>query len=283
MGEQVDVEGHTLYLESIGTGKPTVVLQSGFGNAGDVWTISETGAPGVQPELGTTNRVCSYDRPGSQVMTTIRDGLVVPGDSPQPGRSGTVPMPRHPVAVVTELHDLLAAAAVPGPYVMVGHSLGGAFSVLYTHSYPDEVCALVVVDSPLPPLRARVSPATWEELHIMKLGPSHSPGYELESYDLNEVFDDIEAAKPFRDIPVVVVRRGDGVKFNDDEAALPEGFPLSQAEIDASNVVQWEAQAVWAESVPGAEVITVPGTTHYVQTQRPEVVVSAVRAAIARI
>jgi pimeloyl-ACP methyl ester carboxylesterase len=190
-------------------------------------------------------------------------------------------MPRDPVAVVTELHDLLAAADVSGPYVMVGHSLGGAFSVLYARTYPDEVCALVVVDSPLPPHRARVNPTTWEKAHIMTLDPSNLPGFELESYDLDKVFDEIEAAKPLRDIPVVVVRRGDGVRFSDDP--LPEGLPITQAEADAANVVQWEAQALWAESVPGAEVITVPDTTHYVQTERPDAVVAAVRAAIARI
>ncbi len=38
----------------------------------------------------------------------------------------------------------------------------------------------------------------------------------------------------------------------------------------------------WAASVPGAEVITVPDTTHYVQNQRPDAVVEAIRAAIAR-
>ena len=64
--------------------------------------------------------------------------------------------------MVTELHDLLAAADVPGPYVLVGHSLGGAFDLLYARTYPDEVAALVVVDSPLPPNRDLVAPELWE-------------------------------------------------------------------------------------------------------------------------
>jgi pimeloyl-ACP methyl ester carboxylesterase len=46
-------------------------------------------------------------------------------------------VPRDPRDVVTALHDLLAAAAVPGPYVMAGHSLGGSLSVLYARTYPD--------------------------------------------------------------------------------------------------------------------------------------------------
>ena len=64
---------------------------------------------------------------------------------------------------------------------------------------------------------------------------------------------------------------------------LPEGSPLTQAEIDAINGAQWEAQVQWAATVPGAEVITVPDTTHYVQNQRPDAVVDAIRSAIARV
>ena len=36
-----------------------MVLQSGFGNAGDVWSVAEAHAPAVQPGLAATNRVCS--------------------------------------------------------------------------------------------------------------------------------------------------------------------------------------------------------------------------------
>jgi pimeloyl-ACP methyl ester carboxylesterase len=66
------------------------------------------------------------------------------------------------------------------------------------------------------------------------------------------------------------------------EGSLPEGLALTQAELDAISEAQREAQVQWAASVPGAEVITVPGTTHYVQNQRPDVVIAAIRDAIAR-
>jgi hypothetical protein len=66
------------------------------------------------------------------------------------------------------------------------------------------------------------------------------------------------------------------------DGPLPEGSPFTRAELDALGDAQWEAQALWAEPVPGAEVITVPDTTHYVHTERSDVVVGAIRAAIAR-
>jgi hypothetical protein len=45
-------------------------------------------------------------------------------------------------------------------------------------------------------------------MRIRRLDPNNVPGHELESYDFKELFEEIEATKPFPDIPVVVVRRG---------------------------------------------------------------------------
>jgi dienelactone hydrolase len=43
-------------------------------------------------------------------------------------------MLREPVVVITELHELLAAADVPRSYVLVGHCLGGTLKVLYART-----------------------------------------------------------------------------------------------------------------------------------------------------
>ena len=279
-GRTISVDGRELFLECRGTGSPTVILQSGFGNAGDRWSLSDTASPAVFPALAETSRVCIYDRPGSMITTTDTGGTVTLAETSSPGRSGSAPMPRDPADVVRELHDLLVAADVPAPYVLVGHSLGGAFDLLYARTYPDEVAGLVLVDSPLPTERGLIGPELWEAAKVMSLGASQVPGYELESYDIGALFDEIEAADPLPDIPVVVIRRG-GANMSDDDT-VPEGAPFTQAEVDALNTAQWEAQAHWASSVPDAEVITVPDTTHYVQNQRPDVVIDAIRGAIAR-
>jgi len=267
--------GRSIYVECQGTGSPTVVLQSGFGNAGDIWTRSDTGEPAVFPTLAESNRVCLYDRPGSVITTTSATGTPTKMEGAVRGRSGSAAMPRDPAEVVTELHDVLAAADIPGPYVLVGHSLGGAFNVLYARTYPDEVSALVVVDSPLPPAREIAGTEAWERAALMSIDPGAVPGYELESYDNGVLFDEIEGAGPLPDVPVIVVRRS-GPKMSDDP--IPEGAPLA----GAIEKAQWEGQAAWASGVPGAEVITVEGTTHYIQNQRPDAVVDAVRAVIAR-
>ena len=273
-----EVDGRRLFLQCRGSGSPTVILQSGFGNAGDIWTLTDTSTPAVFPALAESNRVCVYDRPGSMITTTTAGGTVTLADSALPGRSDPAPMPRDPTEVVTELHDLLAAADVQGPFVLVGHSLGGALDVLYARTYPDEVSGLVVVDSPLPPNRDLVDPATWGSVQMMGLDQSLVPDYQLESYDLGRLFDEIDAAGALPDIPVVVVRRGAPSMGGD---PIPEGLPITQAEVDALGAAQWDGQAAWAAGVPGAALITVPDTTHYIQNQRPDAVVAAVRQAIA--
>ena len=282
IAEQVDVDGQKLFLECRGTGSPTVVLQSGFGNAGDIWSVTDTSSPAVFPALAETNRVCIYDRPGSMITTTNASGTPTLGETPRPGRSGAVPTaPRDPAEVVTELHDLLTAADVPGPYVLVGHSLGGAFDLLYARSVPGRGRRAGGRRLPAPPEPGQHhARGVGERADEGPGSRAWCPGYELESYDLGTLFDEIEAAGTLPDIPVVVIRRGDGAAQR--RRPVPEGAPFTQAEVDAINAAQWEAQAQWAAGVPGAEVITVPDTTHYVQNQRPDAVVDAIRSAIAR-
>lgn len=51
---------------------------------------------------------------------------VLQGGVWMPSRSDDVPQPRTGAEMVQELHDLLQAAEVPGPYVLVGHSVGAS-------------------------------------------------------------------------------------------------------------------------------------------------------------
>jgi pimeloyl-ACP methyl ester carboxylesterase len=125
--------GHKLFLECHGSGGPTVILQSGYGNAGDIWNEADANPPAVAPGVARFTRECAYDRPGS---LRVRTDTGAPAPSGLPGRSDSAPMPRTAADVATELHTLLATAGVPGPYVMVSHSLGGLFSLLYAPPTP---------------------------------------------------------------------------------------------------------------------------------------------------
>lgn len=116
----VDVGGHRLDIRCIGSGSPTVVLEPGL--AESAWTMARW----VAPDVARTTRVCAYDHVGH-------------------GRSDTVGERRTDAA--RDLHVLLRRSGIAGPYVIAGHSLGGAFALSYTHRYPAEVAGVVLLDS----------------------------------------------------------------------------------------------------------------------------------------
>src|SRR5829696_10339136 len=119
-GQLVDVGGYRLHINCTGSGSPTVVIESGWGDSSAAWGW-------VQPEVAKTTRVCTYDRAGM-------------------GWSEPSPEPRTAREFAKELHTLLAKANEPGPYVLVGHSMGGYTVRVYAHDYPEEVVGLVFVD-----------------------------------------------------------------------------------------------------------------------------------------
>ncbi|HMI88655.1 MAG TPA: alpha/beta hydrolase [Polyangiaceae bacterium] len=107
----------------MGGGSPTIVLEAGLGGDSSSWVF-------VQPQLAELTRVCSYDRAGYYFS--------------DPG-----PMPRTADANVDDLHRTLEGASIRGPFVLVGHSLGGLLVRLYAAKYPGDVIGIVLLDPSL--------------------------------------------------------------------------------------------------------------------------------------
>src|SRR5262245_22055736 len=116
--------GRSLYIECLGTGSPTILLEPGEGASG-------LAMRGLQERLAERTTTCVYDRANR-------------------GRSDSAPVPRTAQDVVADLHALLAEAKVPGPYVLVGQSAGGLFVQLYARTFPDQVVGVVAMN-PVPP------------------------------------------------------------------------------------------------------------------------------------
>ena len=132
-GNLVAVNGARLHISCQGEGTPTVVLVTGLGGASLLWHR-------VQPALAPSTRVCVYDRAGL-------------------GWSDASSQPRTPAAVVAELRTLLTHAGVPGPYVLVGASVGGKYVRLFAAHDPTAVAGLVLVDARHEFVDAALSPA----------------------------------------------------------------------------------------------------------------------------
>jgi pimeloyl-ACP methyl ester carboxylesterase len=117
LGKLVDVGGYRVHLYCTGSGSPTVVIVgAGFSFN---WGL-------VQPEVAKFTQVCSYDHSGI-------------------GWSDSGPKDSCSLRV-SEVHTALKNAGIKGPYVLVGHSLGGLVARIYAGQYPDEVAGMIFVD-----------------------------------------------------------------------------------------------------------------------------------------
>ncbi len=140
-GRLIEAGGVRLHLYEQGSGRPAVVLESGIAASSLSWAL-------VQPRIAAFSRVCSYDRAGL-------------------GWSAACSTPRTIEQMVSELDAVLSRAALPPPYILVGHSFGGLLVRAYAHLKPEEVSGLLLVDP--------VSSAYWadcpnDELHRLELG-----------------------------------------------------------------------------------------------------------------
>ena len=118
--QRVDIGGRKLNLYCIGIGSPTVVFESGLSDWSFSWAL-------VQPQIALRARACSYDRAGL-------------------GYSDPATRSSRSAHMVDDLHRLLRAARVAPPYVLVGHSMGGLNVRLYADRFREDVAGMVLVD-----------------------------------------------------------------------------------------------------------------------------------------
>ncbi len=114
-------DGARLNFYCMGTGSPTVVFESGWGDWAPAWAT-------VQPRIGAWTRACSYDRAGA-------------------GFSGPGPLPRTSVRIAEELHSALRNAGIAGPYILVGHAFGGDPARTFADLYTPDVAGLVLEEA----------------------------------------------------------------------------------------------------------------------------------------
>jgi pimeloyl-ACP methyl ester carboxylesterase len=277
--------GRKIYLECRGSGGPTVILVSGHGNAADIWgeKARVEYQKGLMPELfpgldlpvrgpavlrgvARLTRVCAYDRPNNRLLDD------------RPSRSDPVPQPATAGSSVADLHALLRAARVPGPYLLVGHSFGGLIVRLYATTYPRQVAGIVSVDATTEFQRDQLTPQQNALVEQFTFEADSAPGIDppLEIADFNTSFDQMiraKAARPLRPtLPMVVLTRGLPQLFPPPEA-LPPGFPDQD-----TNERTWRTAQGWlAALVPYARHVIARKSEHYIQTEQPRLVIDAVR------
>jgi pimeloyl-ACP methyl ester carboxylesterase len=273
-GTLVDVGSYRLHLHCVGSG-PTVILEAGGGASSLVWGR-------VQGELAAFARVCAYDRAGI-------------GWSEPSGRPPTT------INISEDLRRLLERAGLAGPYVLVGHSLGGLYAQAFAFRYPDLVAGLVLVDAPHPDQALRNPPEVGRAMGRLALmarlgsvaahlGLARLAGWgtadggggtsgasltaewlttsaaELESFE--ESCAQVRASWRPVSAPVIVLTHG-----REDHV-----FPFVSEDANRAHERLFaELQRELVRLSPEGRQVMVPGTGHMIPLEAPEVVIRAVR------
>jgi pimeloyl-ACP methyl ester carboxylesterase len=273
-GRLVEIEpGRSMHIYCVGSGRPTVILEAGLGDFGlSSWSS-------VLPQLSALSRTCAYDRAGT-------------------GWSDPPRVRPMPTAIVDDLHSLLAKSGEPGPYLLVGHSLGGPIIRHYAVHYPGEVAGLILVDGSHEDQLTRMKgiPA-WTQLLLKSLPTLHFLGLDRVvaqeeikdtmsaiavarttsdaamhntaelSNSLPEFFAEVKRdAKPFGALPLVALTAG--------RTSVPGVTP----EVADGIHREWVAmhKEIVSRSTRGRWILA-ERSAHYIQRDRPDLVIQSVR------
>jgi pimeloyl-ACP methyl ester carboxylesterase len=243
MGRTVAVGGRDIYLDCRGSGSPTVILESGFSASAGSW-----GA--VLDGVAATTRTCAWDRPGL-------------GRSQSRG-------PHTGLDVAADLRAALAAAGESGPYVVVAHSLGGVYALLFASTEgsaaDEDVVAFVLLDSFEPLVWIADDPELDEAIrvgHVDVLAQTGAMIERGEELQWEATLAELRALPP-TEVPTLVLPIEMGRKFGDQAQPVPQAIA-----------------AAWYRAVEtgyrNARIEIVADSGHVIQFDRPDVVIERTR------
>jgi pimeloyl-ACP methyl ester carboxylesterase len=200
----------------------------------------------IWSKLARFARVFAYNRPGYGASTSTRAS-------------------RDPCTVATEMHELLHSQRLPRPYVLVGHSLGGLYQWAYAAQYPEDVAALVLLDP--------THPQHWERLQ------QDAPGSAAIVRTLRAAF--TPAARAEFDDQSGCLQMLDATRARSVPARLLVRTRYEVVESGAFRRTVTSLQTDWLTLVDASSVERVSGSGHYLQKDRPDVVVGVIRDVLA--
>ena len=271
--------GRKMHFVRQGTGSPTVVFVSGRSDRADIWlTSADHAKPGtdVFSEVAKFTQAFAYDRPGTVTIT--------PQNDIKPSRSTKVLQPVTPKNGVEDLHAVLMAAKIPGPYVLVGHSYGGLIVRLFASTYPNEVSGLVLIDVVTELFYDALSPA--QQALWNHLNSNYSP--DLDHYTIQErtdfraSFEQLRAAPALQEMPVIVLSSDRPYDF---QLLIAKGVLPTDTPLDFGPRV-FQAQLQGQErlaSLLKAKFISHTHAGHYIQLEQPQLVIEAIKEIVDKV
>jgi pimeloyl-ACP methyl ester carboxylesterase len=220
------------------------------------------GAPVVVFENGAR---LTLDTWAAVVDAVSHDATVLTHNRPGYGQSEPADGPRSGEAVVGELRALLAAKGLKPPYVLVGHSLGGLYMQWFARRYPQEVQALVLVDAVYPRIIKKPEDFPW----YARLGKRWlMPRAVSDEVDqIHATGESMLALPAFDDTRVVQL-------FN-----VPTGKTAVAVDLGVTN--DDEATLAFVRQLYPRSRKHIVDSDHQIQADKPELVVAAIREALA--
>ncbi|MBN8207924.1 alpha/beta hydrolase [Bacillus sp. NTK071] len=189
----IQVSDFKLFTKLIGkkNGKPTIVMEAGYGDYSKGWNS-------IVSEVASLTEVLVYDRAGL-------------------GKSESSSNPRTSLEMVKELKELLNKLTITPPYLLVGHSFGGVNARLYASTYPDDVSGLILVDS---------TPADYRERFLPTMSEVFQKAYDKQfivegNYDeFGESLNQLKNCKVKLSVPLIVLSAGKKDHYSDESQNL---------------------------------------------------------------
>lgn len=238
----LDANDNSKAYSIIGSGTPAIVLQAGLQDGKEAWA-------GLLPQLAKQSQLVAFDRPGH-------------GGNPATDAS------RDPCTIANEQRQMLQAAGIQPPYILVGHSLGGLYQYVYAKLYPNEVAGIVLLDP--------THPTHWETLQrefpvgstmIKTMRLTVFTSTDKKEFDAQtQCLNSLDMSQPLN-IPSKLLVSG---RFRSSERSAYENMlkPLRQD---------------WLRLLGSKQLQTVWDSGHYIQKDSPEEVVSAVQTLLLEI
>ena len=231
------IDNHLIQLALTQHDTIPIVFENGLGGRMEWWKK-------VIPEISKSTTTFAYNRPGY-------------------GKSDPVSTPRDGSHIVDELRMLLRSKGLNPPYILVGHSLGGLYMQLFARRYPDEVSALILVDSTHPKQLEGEGSLDRQSFLVRGLLGGLVTGTAKEELDLlHQTGEQILSLPTLLNKPVFVLSASEPMK---------EKSPLA----DDANAKRKDIYRLY----PGSKQIWVE-SGHGIPLEKPEAVISAIREAL---
>jgi pimeloyl-ACP methyl ester carboxylesterase len=228
------VDGRHLYGFLSGEGEPTVILDAGLGGTSEDWV-------NIQPAVASFTQVFSYDRAGM-------------------GKSEKAPIPRTCKDIVHDLRNLLSAANLHPPYILVAHSWSGINARWYANQYPEEIAGMILIDTVHENKYEQFEKILSKERVIRMWASVKDPSKNDENIDRIASIKQVRSAQRVFYFPLIVLTRA--------------------TDTDEMNIVETSLQAEFLKLSSESRQYFSKFDDHYIQNSEPQLVIDSIRQVV---